>query len=421
MYRRALATLVALLPAAALAHTGIGAHGAPFVSGLLHPLLGADHLLTMVAVGLFAAMTGGRARWAYPAAFVGAMMVGGMLGFGGAALPVVEPTILASVVVLGAAIAFALRPPLPLACGVIALFGVAHGYAHGLEGPALGGIGLRRGLRHRDGRRCICLGLGLGFVAGSLGRPVFARALGGLAGLAGVGADPRLRARDDPRRDLPRPRRHHPQRRPRGGHASPSPTPATARSRSARTTTSPRPTRARLRPRRRPRLRLDIPAGTAVRFEPGQTREVRLVPYAGAAAGLRLQRAGHGSRSNDAPSTTPAPASAAPSPSRRRSTSPSRSVCNCSRCQRLGSRARLHAARELHAAPRRGRAHRIHLQPPRDPAPVLPHLRHPDLRLRRRCPTARAMVAINVQLPRRRRSPDAARPPRRRPRVLTRA
>jgi hypothetical protein len=66
---------------------------------------------------LFAAMTGGRARWAYPASFVGAMVMGGMLGFGGAALPVVEPTILASIVVLGAAIAFALRPPLPLACG----------------------------------------------------------------------------------------------------------------------------------------------------------------------------------------------------------------------------------------------------------------------------------------------------------------
>jgi urease accessory protein len=185
MYRRALATLVALLPAAALAHTGVGAHGSPLVSGLLHPILGADHLITMVAVGLFAAMTGGRARWAYPASFVGAMVVGGMLGFGGAALPVVEPAILASIVVLGAAIAFALRPPLPLACGVIAFFGVAHGYAHGLEGPTLGGTAYAAGFVISTVALHL-LGLGLGLVAGSLGRPVFARALGGLAGLSGV-------------------------------------------------------------------------------------------------------------------------------------------------------------------------------------------------------------------------------------------
>ena len=66
----------------------------------------------MVAVGIFAAMTGGAARWTYPCAFVGAMVLGGALGYGGAALPVVEPTILASVLVLGAAMLFALRPPL---------------------------------------------------------------------------------------------------------------------------------------------------------------------------------------------------------------------------------------------------------------------------------------------------------------------
>ena len=242
MYRRALATLVALLPAAALAHTGVGAHGSPFVSGLLHPLLGADHLITMVAVGLFAAMTGGRARWAYPASFVGAMVVGGMLGFGGAALPVVEPAILASIVVLGAAIAFALRPPLAAGLrGDRALRRRARLCARP-RGP-----GARRHWptpRASSSRRwrCICLGLGLGFVAGSLGRPVFARALGRPCRPCRRGADPRLRARDDPRRDLPRPRRDHPQRRPRGGEPHASRTPATARSRSARTTTSPRPT-----------------------------------------------------------------------------------------------------------------------------------------------------------------------------------
>jgi urease accessory protein len=185
MNRRALAVLLSLLPTAGLAHTGIGAHGGAFASGLLHPLLGPDHLLTMVAVGLFAAMTGGRARWAYPVSFVAAMVIGGLLGFEGAALPVIEPTILASVVVLGAAIAFALRPPLPLACAVIAILGLAHGCAHGLEGPELGGLTYAAGFLLATSALHL-LGLGLGYLAGSPGRPAFARALGGAACATGV-------------------------------------------------------------------------------------------------------------------------------------------------------------------------------------------------------------------------------------------
>jgi urease accessory protein len=186
MPRQLLPTLLALLaPTAALAHTGIGAHGAPFASGLLHPLLGPDHLLAMVAVGLFAAMAGGRAVWAFPASFVGAMLVGGFLGTRGAALPIVEPAILASVIVLGAAIAFALRPPLPLACAVIALFGLAHGYAHGLEGPALGGLAYAAGFVVAT-VALHAAGLALGVTAGRLDRPAVGRALGGLACVAGA-------------------------------------------------------------------------------------------------------------------------------------------------------------------------------------------------------------------------------------------
>lgn len=182
---RLAAFLVALvLPAAAMAHTGIGAHGTPFVSGLLHPLLGPDHLLTMVAVGLLAAMTGGRAVWAYPASFVAAMLLGGVLGFDGVELPVVEPTILASVVVLGAAVAVAARPPLAVACAVIAVFGAAHGYAHGLEGPALGGAGYALGFVLAT-TALHGVGLGIGYALGS-GWPMVARALGALTALAGV-------------------------------------------------------------------------------------------------------------------------------------------------------------------------------------------------------------------------------------------
>lgn len=178
------ATLI-LLPAAAMAHTGHGAHGAPFLSGLAHPVLGPDHLLTMIAVGLFAAMAGGRAVWACPVTFLAAMIAGGLLGFDGAALPVVEPTILASVVILGLAVAFALRPPLPVACAAIAAFGLAHGYAHGLEGPALGGLsyalgfGLATAALHG-------LGLALGFGAAAASRPGVTRALGGLTCAAGL-------------------------------------------------------------------------------------------------------------------------------------------------------------------------------------------------------------------------------------------
>ena len=166
------------LPGAAFAHTGVGAHGSPLAAGLLHPLLGPDHLLAMVAVGLFAAMTGGRAVWALPASFVGGMVAGGLLGFGGAALPVVEPAILASVILLGLAIAFALRPPLALACGAVALFGTAHGYAHGLEGPALGGAAYAAGFVLAT---ATLHGLGL-----ALGRPRIVRALGALTAVAGL-------------------------------------------------------------------------------------------------------------------------------------------------------------------------------------------------------------------------------------------
>jgi urease accessory protein len=181
MSRSAILVLALLLPGAALAHTGIGAHGAPFVSGLAHPVLGPDHLLAMITVGLFAAMSGGAAARACPASFLGAMLVGGALGYGGAPLPVIEPAVLASVIVLGAAVAFALRPPLPLACAAIALFGLAHGYAHGLEGPAPGGLPYALGFVAATAALH-----GLGLVLGRAGRPAVPRALGGLTCLGGL-------------------------------------------------------------------------------------------------------------------------------------------------------------------------------------------------------------------------------------------
>lgn len=185
MTRPPLALVLLLLPTAAFAHTGLGAHDTPFGSGVAHPFLGADHLLTMVAVGILAAVTGGRAIWAYPASFVVAMLAGGLLGLQGLALPVIEPAILASVVVLGAAIALAVRLPLLWACAVIALFGVAHGVAHGLEAPALGALPYAAGFVLATAA-LHGVGLCLGLASGALGRTGLVRALGGLTCAAGL-------------------------------------------------------------------------------------------------------------------------------------------------------------------------------------------------------------------------------------------
>ncbi len=124
-----------LVAAPAAAHTGAAA-GAGLAHGFAHPLGGLDHLLAMVTVGVWAAQRGGRAVWALPAAFVGMMLAGGSLGLSGVALPGVEGAVLASVIVLGAVVALAARPGLPLGLAIVGAFGLFHGQAHGAEMPA---------------------------------------------------------------------------------------------------------------------------------------------------------------------------------------------------------------------------------------------------------------------------------------------
>jgi urease accessory protein len=102
-------------------------------SGLIHPLTGLDHLLAMLAVGAWSAQLGGRAIVGVPAAFVGFMLLGGVLGIAGLTLPWVEGAIAISVVVLGCAIAVERRTSLLVAGAAVALFGVYHGFAHGSE------------------------------------------------------------------------------------------------------------------------------------------------------------------------------------------------------------------------------------------------------------------------------------------------
>ncbi|MFC7737282.1 HupE/UreJ family protein [Roseomonas sp. GCM10028921] len=136
MRRLVLAAL--LLPLPALAHTGVE-HGAGLAAGLAHPLGGADHLMAMVAVGLWAGLLGARAAWALPAAFLTALALGAGLGAGlgaaGGAMPAVEAGVAASIIALGALAALALRPPLAVSLALASLFGLLHGYPHGAEMP----------------------------------------------------------------------------------------------------------------------------------------------------------------------------------------------------------------------------------------------------------------------------------------------
>lgn len=117
----------------AFAHPG---HAAGFTSGFFHPPSGADHLLAMVAVGLFGARLGGEARWLAPLAFLAMAAVGWLIGVSGSGLPLVEPGIALSVLCLGLVIALRTRMTAPVAMAFVGSFAVFHGYAHGVEMPA---------------------------------------------------------------------------------------------------------------------------------------------------------------------------------------------------------------------------------------------------------------------------------------------
>jgi urease accessory protein len=140
--------LLATLPAIASAHPGHdGDHGFgwDFSGGFAHPLSGWDHLLAMIAVGLWAAQLGGRARWLVPAAFVSVMTLGAILGHGGMAIAGTEQAIAASVLFLGLLVATAARLPIAAGMAITGVFALFHGLAHGAEMPATA-AGLSYGL-----------------------------------------------------------------------------------------------------------------------------------------------------------------------------------------------------------------------------------------------------------------------------------
>lgn len=180
-----LATLLAFGAEPALAHEGGGAVGG-FLSGFTHPIFGWDHVIAMVAVGLWGAFLGAPAIWLLPIVFPLIMAAGGGLGVVGIPLPAVETGIAASAVVLGLVVAFQARPPLWLAAGVVGIFAIFHGHAHGTELPeaanpltyALGFV-IATGLLHVLG---IAFGLLVRWPAGKIA----VRAGGAAIALAGV-------------------------------------------------------------------------------------------------------------------------------------------------------------------------------------------------------------------------------------------
>ncbi len=134
-----IAGLVLLTGSTAFAHPHhvVQEHVNGFESGLFHPLLGVDHLLAMLTVGLLAARAGGRALWMMPVSFLACMALGGAVGLSGRELFGVESGIALSVVLLGVAVAAGRRQPLAMMLGACGLFGFFHGHAHGAEMPSM--------------------------------------------------------------------------------------------------------------------------------------------------------------------------------------------------------------------------------------------------------------------------------------------
>ena len=126
--------LVVFFPAPAFAHVQQG-EAAGFLTGFLHPISGLDHVLAMVAVGLWGAQLGAPAIWVLPVAFPLVMAMGGMLGLMGVPVPGIEYGIATSAILLGAAVMLEMHPPLVVTAMLVGVFAIFHGHAHGTELP----------------------------------------------------------------------------------------------------------------------------------------------------------------------------------------------------------------------------------------------------------------------------------------------
>jgi len=173
-----------LVGSPALAHTGGVAGG--FLGGFAHPVFGPDHVVAMVAVGLWGAFLGAPAIWLLPVVFPLVMAFGGVVGILGVPIPAVETGIATSAVVLGLMVALAARPPLWVAAVLVGAFAIFHGHAHGAELPAGAdavayslGFVIATGLLHLAG---VAFGLTAGWPAGRIA----VRTAGAAIALAGI-------------------------------------------------------------------------------------------------------------------------------------------------------------------------------------------------------------------------------------------
>jgi urease accessory protein len=177
--------IVALAPITAFAHIGVGSISG-LGAGFLHPFTGIDHLLAMVAIGLWAAQLGGRARWVVPATFVIVMAAGGALGMLGVPIPGIEQGILVSLLVLGLLIAASLRLPTEAGVLIAAVFAVFHGHAHGTEmSPEFGGLAYGAGFAIASAV-LHAAGVGMGFVFDKMNVRIAARIAGAFIAASGI-------------------------------------------------------------------------------------------------------------------------------------------------------------------------------------------------------------------------------------------
>lgn len=180
-----LVALVAAIPALASAHPG-HEHASSFMTGFMHPMVGLDHLLAMLAIGLWGASLGGRALWAVPVAFVATMLFGGGLVIAGVQIPFIEQGIALSVILIGALLVSAVRFPIVASVSIAGLFAVFHGAAHGVEIP-LHTNAMEYGLGFAAATLALhIVGLGFGTTMIRFQTPIVTRVTGSLIALAGV-------------------------------------------------------------------------------------------------------------------------------------------------------------------------------------------------------------------------------------------
>lgn len=177
--------LLVMFSGVAQAHVDTDSVGG-FAAGFLHPLTGLDHFTAMVAVGLWGVILGRPATWLLPVVFPMIMALGSVVGIVGLALPGIEIGIALSALVLGAFIVWRVALPLWLACLVVSVFAICHGYAHGAELPLASdpfafamGFMLATGSLH-------AAGIGVGLVAERFRQGVLLRVLGAVTALLGV-------------------------------------------------------------------------------------------------------------------------------------------------------------------------------------------------------------------------------------------